>query len=744
MGIYEEKTERIEGTIESIVYHNEDNDYTVLEIATASNELITAVGTVPLAAEGEHMVLEGVFTYHKEYGRQLNISSYEKSLPTDEESMLKYLSSRMIKGVGPVTALKIVNRFGAQTFDVLENHPEWLTDIPGITMKKAAQISSSFREQAGLRGFIMLFKDYLDTPQITKVYKRFGGGAADRIRENPYMLCEEGCGVTFEAADRLAASLGLSAEHEERLFYGLRYVLSYNAAVNGHTCLPVDKLFPIASELLSLPEAHVEGAFRSFVSAGRLFVRHLDGCTFAMTEEVYTAEGRIARKLYHLQKNVCAYDSEDIFSMIAKVEAVFGISYAERQREALYESLKNGVMILTGGPGTGKTTVVRAMLSIFRSMGLKAVLAAPTGRAAKRLSEATGEEAKTIHRMLEMERKDEQTSVFNRNEKNPIEESVVIVDESSMIDLSLMDALVRALRRNAKLILIGDSHQLPSVGAGNVLSDLIDSAVIHTVCLNEIFRQSGESLIVTNAHRIHRGEMPILTATDNDFFFVRREQEGSIADAVAELVINRLPKAYGKRISEGIQVITPSRKGAGGVEQLNKLLQDRLNPKMKFKNEKESHGTVFREGDRVMQICNNYEIQWEKNGVSGMGLFNGDIGRIERIDAAARTVRVWFDDRVAEYGFDQLDELELAYAITVHKSQGSEYPVVIVPMFACPPMLRTRNLLYTAVTRAKDMVILVGRMDITHAMVENNREILRYTSLKDCVCAYFEEKSDRF
>lgn len=744
MSFHEVETERIEGTIESIVYHNEDNDYTVLEIATEANELITAVGTVPLAAEGEHVVLEGVFTYHKEYGRQLNISSYEKSLPTDEESMLKYLSSRMIKGVGPVTAVKIVHRFGAQTFDVLENHPEWLTDISGITMKKAAQISTSFKEQAGLRGFIMLFKEYLDTPQITKVYKRFGGGAVNRIRENPYMLCEEGCGVTFEAADRLAASFGLSAEHEERLFYGLRYVLSYNATFNGHTCLPVDKFLPIAAELLSLSTERVDEAFRSFVSQGRLFVRHIDGCAFAMTEEVYSAEGRIARKLYQLQKNVCAYDSEDIFSMICKVEAVFGIAYAERQREALYESLKNGVMILTGGPGTGKTTVVRAMLSIFRSMGLKAVLAAPTGRAAKRLSEATGEEAKTIHRMLEMERKDEQTSVFNRNEKNPVEESVVIVDESSMIDLSLMDALVRALRRNAKLILIGDSHQLPSVGAGNVLSDLIDSAVIHTVCLNEIFRQSGESLIVTNAHRIHRGEMPVLTATDNDFFFVRREQEGSIADAVAELVINRLPKAYGNRISEGIQVITPSRKGSGGVEQLNKRLQDRLNPKMKFKNEKESHGTVFREGDRVMQICNNYEIQWEKNGVSGMGLFNGDIGRIERIDASSRTVRVWFDDRVAEYGFDQLDELELAYAITVHKSQGSEYPVVIIPMFACPPMLRTRNLLYTAVTRAKDMVILVGRMDITHAMVENNREILRYTALKDCVCSYFEEKSDRF
>ena len=736
--------ERIEGTIESIVYHNEDTDYTVMEIADDKGNLITAVGSLPFAAEGERVVLEGVYTYHREYGRQLVISSYEKHLPSDEESMLKYLSSRMIKGVGPVTALKLVNRFGAETFDVIENHPEWLTDVPVITAKKAAQISASFKEQSGLRGCIMLFKDFLDTAQITRVYKQFGSSAADRIRENPYILCDSACGVPFEAADRLAASLGISAEHRDRMFYGFRYVLNYNASINGHTCLPTDKLLPITSELLSLPVERLAPFFYELVSCGRLFVRSTDGAEYAMTEEVHAAEERIASKLYRMQRSVATFDGDDIFAMIHKVEASFGIAYAERQREALYESLKNGVMILTGGPGTGKTTVVRAMLSIFRSLGHKVTLAAPTGRAAKRLSEATGEEAKTIHRMLEMERREDDTPTFNRNENHPIEEAVVIVDESSMIDLALMDALVRALRRGAKLILIGDSHQLPSVGAGNVLADLIDSGALHTVCLTEIFRQSGESLIVTNAHRIHRGEMPVLSATDNDFFFVRREQEGSIAEAVAELVTERLPRAYGERIRDGIQVITPSRKGSGGVEQLNALLQKYLNPKMKFKNEKESHGVTFREGDRVMQICNNYEITWEKNGVSGTGLFNGDIGRIERIDAASHSMRVCFDDRVAEYGFDQLDELELAYAITVHTSQGSEYPVVIVPMFACPPMLRTRNLLYTAVTRAKDMVILVGRMDITRHMVENNREILRYTTLKDTLCTYFNEKNDRF
>ncbi len=735
---------RLQGVIEHILFHNDDNDYTVLELSDTDGNLVTAVGTVPFAAEGEEMLMTGTYTYHKEYGRQFVISSYEKHLPSDTDSIYKYLSSRTVKGVGPVTALKIVNKFGAQTFDVMENHPEWLTDVSGITVKKAAQISASFKEQSGIRSFMIFCKDFLSTAQITKVYKCFGSSAIDRIRKNPYCLCDNFCAMPFEVADRIAASLGFSSDHEDRMLHGLCYVLTYNAGLNGHTCLPRKKLTEAASELLGVEEERIDAALDTFCSEGRICTYTSDDVTYVMTRDVFLAEKRIAEKLYEMQSQMATFDSDDISAMIEKAELHIGIRYAALQREALYEALHRSVMILTGGPGTGKTTVVRAMLSIFRSLGMKTVLAAPTGRAAKRLSEATSEEAKTIHRMLEMERRSDEDVVFNRNEQNPLEESVVIVDESSMIDLSLMDALMRALRRRSKLILIGDANQLPSVGAGNVLADLIACGDVYTVCLTEIFRQSQQSLIVTNAHRIHEGEEPVLTATDNDFFFVQREHEGEIAAAVADLITRRLPKAYGKEISTKIQVITPSRKGSGGVEQLNRLLQERINPKGKLKNEKESHGVTFRVGDRVMQICNNYEIEWEKNGAVGQGLFNGDIGIIERIHLSEHTMRVRFDDKTADYGFDQLNELELAYAITVHKSQGSEYPVVVIPMYACPPMLRTRNLFYTAVTRAKDMVILVGQRRIVSDMVANNREILRYTTLKDRIQGNFAEKSAGF
>ncbi|MBR5143627.1 MAG: AAA family ATPase, partial [Clostridia bacterium] len=401
-----------------------------------------------------------------------------------------------------------------------------------------------------------------------------------------------------------------------------------------------------------------------------------------------------------------------------------------------FAALESGVMVLTGGPGTGKTTVVRAMISIFNSIGLSTVLAAPTGRAAKRMSEATGEEAKTVHRMLEMERGTDGYIKFGRSERNPLNEQVVIVDEASMLDLSLTATLLRAMKRGARLILIGDSDQLPSVGAGNVLSDIIASERVRTIRLTEIFRQSKESLIITNAHMINEGSAPIINRTDSDFFFVRREREGDIAEAVATLIDQRLPKTYGANIKDKIQVITPSKKGSAGVEVLNRVLQERLNPKTAFKKERQAHGVIFREGDRVMQVVNNYDIEWEKNGAVGVGLFNGDIGVIEEIRENTEKLIIRFDDKLCEYGFDLLEDLELAYAITVHKSQGSEYPVVIIPMYACAPMLMARNLLYTAVTRAKNMVILVGRSDIPCKMTENNRQILRFTALRDKICDY--------
>jgi exodeoxyribonuclease V alpha subunit len=455
-----------------------------------------------------------------------------------------------------------------------------------------------------------------------------------------------------------------------------------------------------------------------------------------MTPEVNYSEEYISKKLASLTRDVIQISSVDISSLIQKVETRVGVRYAEKQREAIFRCMNGGVTIITGGPGTGKTTIVRGILSIFRDLDIKTALAAPTGRAAKRMSEATGEEAKTIHRLLEMERDSTDELKFNRNAMNPIDEKVVIVDEASMIDLFLMGALVKALKRGSRLILIGDSDQLPSVGAGNVLDDLISSGTVDTVRLTEIFRQSKESLIITNAHRINNGDMPLLNVTDNDFFFVRRENEREISDTVADLITNRLPRTYGSSIKEQIQVISPSKKGSGGIELLNSTLQAKVNPKAEFKKEKASHGVIFREGDRVMQTVNNYDIEWEKNGIEGYGIFNGDIGVIESIDFRSEKINIWFDDKFVRYDFENLDELELSYAITVHKSQGSEYPVVIIPMYSCAPMLMTRNLLYTAVTRARKMVILVGRSDIPERMVRNNKEVLRYTTLRSRLETY--------
>ena len=722
--------EKINGIIENVVYQNENNDYTVLEISNDDN-LITAVGTMPMAFEGEIVTLHGRWVYHKEFGKQFAFEAYEKTLPSEEEGILRYLSSRTIKGVGPVTALKIVNKFGPDSFDVIENHPEWLTDISGITMKKALAISESFREQSGIRGVMMFCREFMGSAEVTRVYKKMGASTLDIIKTNPYVLCESDYQIPFEKADAIARTLNVPLNSPARVLSGLKYVLSYNANTNGHTALPHNKLVLAASELLGIAEDEVENQLSEFLKSGEICSYKINNNEYLMTEEVYSAEKYIAEKLKLLDSSVARFSVDEVRGILEKAEIQIGIQYATLQKNAIYEALNSGVMILTGGPGTGKTTIVKALISIYSSLGMNYALCAPTGRASKRLGESTSEETKTVHRLLEMERSAVNEIHFHRNASNPLDEGAIIVDEASMLDLSLLEALLKAMKKGARLLLIGDADQLPSVGAGNVFSDLIESGCVNTVRLTEIFRQAESSLIVTNAHRINSGDSPILNSTDSDFFFVRRENERDIAETVADLITKRLPKTYGVGIRDEIQIITPSKKGAGGVEILNSVLQSKLNPEAKFKKEKSSHGIVFREGDKVMQTANNYELEWKRGHTSGLGIFNGDIGEIEAINNMESCLTIRFDDRVVEYPFENLSELDLAYAITVHKSQGSEYPVVIVPMYSCPPMLMTRNLLYTAITRARSMVILVGRSDIPMRMVLNNKEILRYTTLKN-------------
>lgn len=720
----------IEGSVEKIIYQNEENGYTVCEIFTPSDEIFTLVGNMPYLSEGETVSALGSWVNHATFGKQFKVEFYEKQLPATETAILKYLASGAVRGIGKVTARRIVSQFGADSFEVIEHNPQWLSEIPGISPKKAEQISASFAAQFGMRNVMMFCREYFGPTTAVRIYKKWGNGAVERIKQNPYILCGEIYGVGFEKADAIAKDLGMKKNAPERIAMGLKYVLMHNAASNGHSFLPLDKLCAVAKRLLSCEMNEIEDEAAALETRGEIVcVRH-EGMKCAYLRDYYEAEKYTAEKLCALDRAGKNLGEDNVLSLISMVERESNMEYAVLQKRAICQAASNGVFILTGGPGTGKTTVVRAIIRVFDAMGLRIALAAPTGRAAKRMSQSAGEEAKTVHRLLEMEYGAEDKLRFRKNEKDQLEDDVIIIDEASMLDLMLTDALLKAIKPGARLILIGDVNQLPPVGAGHVFDDIIKSDRFATVELTHIFRQAQESLIVTNAHAVNHGEYMNLESKSGDFFFLPRQEDAQTAATIAELCKKRLPKSYGLTVFDGIQVITPSRKGNAGTEMLNSALQSVINPPARGKAEKKVRDFTLREGDKVMQIKNNYDIEWNKNGTQGFGIFNGDIGVIKKIDLSEELITVDFEDKICEYDYTMLDELELAYAITVHKSQGSEYPIVIMPLYRYTPKLLTRNLLYTAITRAQSIVILVGNGEVAKAMVDNNRQTKRYTGLR--------------
>ncbi len=728
--------EMTEGTVERVIYQNAENGYSVAELSVGEAEFLTIVGILPYIAEGETIKAYGTFTVHPQFGRQFKVEYYEKELPSTEGTILKYLASNSIKGVGKAVARKIVEQFGTESFDVIENHPEWLTDIKGISAAKAEQISDDFKRQHGMRSVMTFCSEYFSPSTAVRIFKRFGGSAVSVIKQNPYVLSDEIYGVGFSDCDKIAKDLGMKKDCLERVEAALKYILLHNANQNGHTYIPEEKLLGAAVQILGMDKEPLSDILDELIKNGTVCKKRLADRKCIYLRKFYDAEKYVCEKLKLLEEKNIAYGISDVNRTINNIELTEGIKYAPKQREAIASAVNSGVMVLTGGPGTGKTTVIKAAISIFEKIGYKIALAAPTGRAAKRMSEATSCEAKTVHRLLEMEYNDGVEPKFIRCEKNLLEENVIIVDEASMIDICLAEALLKAIKPGAKLLLIGDFDQLPSVGAGNVLKDIISSERFNTVQLTEIFRQAEQSLIVTNAHAINSGRYPDLTTKSNDFFFIPRENDEMTAHTVATLCKTRLPKAYGADIIRQIQVITPSRKGNAGTELLNEMLQAVLNPPSPDKKEKKLRHVIFREGDKVMQIKNNYNIEWHKDDREGIGIFNGDIGTIIEINPSGEYVTINFDDRIAQYDFTMMDEVEHGYAITVHKSQGSEYPVVIIPMYSYSNRLLTRNLLYTAVTRAQKMVILVGDEEVVKKMVDNNQRAMRYTSLGEMLSVY--------
>lgn len=719
---------RISGVVSHVTFTNKENGFTVLELESG-DELVTAVGVMPELNAGELLELSGYWDFHASFGRQFKVEMCERRMPASAGDILRYLSSGGVKGIGPKTAVKVVEKFGEETFEVLENEPERLAQIKGISLEKAKEISADFKKQFAVREIMIALERYgMTTAECVAAFRVFGVRASDIITRNPYALCSEGVGFSFSRAETIAQALPSPPDKGYRFQAGVLHVMSHNLS-NGHTCIPRDKLFAPCAELLSTNDDTVDITIDELVGSGRLVSRDINGREFLFLPYIYKAEKNAAEHIKQLLKfppaGRPAPEKE-----VDRLEKQMGIKYGKRQREAIITAVEKGMLILTGGPGTGKTTTLNGILRFFEEDGLKVALAAPTGRAAKRMSEVTGRNAKTIHRLLEVEWDKNDRPQFSRNARNPLEANAVILDELSMVDITLFSSFLEALPIGCRLIMVGDSDQLPPVGAGNVLHDLISSGEIPVVELKEVFRQAMESLIVENAHRIVKGDAPILNVSDKDFFFIQNESPFLAAKTVTDLCTARLPKAYGYSPLDNIQVICPSRMGDSGTYNLNRMLQSALNPQDTAKAEITVAGTVFREGDRVMQTRNNYNIEWTSSDSEGTGIFNGDIGMLRKIDMRTRTVDIMFDDRKAVFPFESLQELELAYAVTVHKSQGNEFDVVVMPVAGVPPRLAYRNLLYTGVTRAKKMLVLVGSKRQVCAMAANDKKARRYSALE--------------
>lgn len=727
--------ELINGYVDHIIFRNNDNGYTVM-VMICDEEELTCVGVFSDIAEGECIEAKGEYTDHPTYGRQFAVKSFEEKAPQDALAIERYLGSGAIKGIGIALAARIVRRFKEDTFRIIEEEPERLAEVKGISQRKAMEIADQVNEKRDLRQAMIFLQQYgISTTLAVKIYNTYGQEVYSILKENPYRMADDVDGVGFRTADEIASRVGIRTDSDFRIRSGIQYAL-LQASNEGNTYLPMPELTQRASTLLEIEPEYIEKHYMNLAMDRKIIMRQVEDVTQIYASAFFYMEANTATMLKNLDASFDVPDIE-IEARLRQIEKQTKMDLDEHQVEAVKEAVRNGVLVITGGPGTGKTTTINTIIKYFESEGMDIFLAAPTGRAAKRMSETTGFEARTIHRMLELNGGVEGNAGFERNEQNPLETDVIIIDEMSMVDISLMYSLLKAIVAGTRLILVGDVNQLPSVGPGNVLKDIIDSGLFHTVMLTKIFRQASTSDIIVNAHKINRGEPVGLDNKSMDFFFLKRYDADKIINVTLQLILQKLPKFVGASMMD-IQVLTPMRKGLLGVERLNTVLQMYLNPPDKRKKEKEHGTTLFREGDKVMQIKNNYQLEWEirsKYGLcidKGTGVFNGDTGIIEEINDFAETVTVCFDEgRMVEYPYKLLEELELAYAVTIHKSQGSEYPAVVIPLLSGPRMLMNRNLLYTAVTRAKKCVTIVGNDTTFEQMIANNSQLKRYSGLRD-------------